>query len=282
MRTQDRVDDVDPVAGHDDQAARPDPLEHVLRLHRADGDPADHRIEVGTRVDGLAVDALEDHREGRVRQDRPVREDAEQRDPVTRQPALEGPGQARLGVEVDLVDDRPGDLHAMALEQRGIEHDLVDRTADAALGDDDRRRPEERRHRRVREPDDRADAGVTGPLDQEDVAIGERRVGGPDPRREVLDDVALDVGLGEAARDVDRAHLAERLAQVEDLLHQHRVLVGRDAVLDDRALADRLQEARRQATPQEPVEDAEADRGLAAVLPGRGQVDMSHRPPQPA
>ena len=103
------------------------------------------------------------------------------------------------------------------------------------------------------------------------------RVGGPDPRRQVLDHVALDVGLGEAARDVDRAHLAERLAQAEDLLHQDRVLVGRDAVLDDRALADRLQEARRQATPQEPVEDAEADRGLAAVLPGRGEVDMAHR-----
>ena len=72
----------------------------------------------------------------------------------------------------------------------------------------------------------------------------ERGVGGPDPRRQVLDDLALDVGLGEAARDVDRAHLAERLGQAEDLLHQDRVLVGRDAVLDDRALADRLEEAR--------------------------------------
>ena len=68
-----------------------------------------------------------------------------------------------------------------------------------------------------------------GPLDEQDVAIGERGVGGPDARRQVLDDVALDVGLGEAARDVDRAHLAERLAQAEDLLHQDRVLVGRDA-----------------------------------------------------
>ena len=53
--------------------------------------------------------------------------------PWRRQAALEGPGQARLGVEVDLVDDRPGDLDAVALEQRGVEHDLVDRPADAAL-----------------------------------------------------------------------------------------------------------------------------------------------------
>ena len=153
-------DDVDPVAGHDDQAARPDPLEHVLGLHRADGDAADDLVEVRARVDRLAVDALEDHREGRVRQDRPVRQDAEQRDAVARQAALERPRQAGLGVEVDLVDDRPGDLDAVALEQRGVEHDLVDRPADAALGDDDRRRAEHRRDRRVRQPDDRADAGV--------------------------------------------------------------------------------------------------------------------------
>ena len=61
---------------------------------------------------------------------------------------------------------------------------------------------------RVRQPDDRADAGVPGALDEQHVAVGrERGVGGPDPRRQVLDDLALDVGLGEAARDVDRAHL---------------------------------------------------------------------------
>ncbi len=53
---------------------------------------------------------------------------------------------------------------------------------DAALGDDDRRRPEHRRDGRVRQPDDRADPGVAGPLDEQDVAVrGERRVGGADP-----------------------------------------------------------------------------------------------------
>ena len=92
---------------------------------------------------------------------------------------------------------------------------------------------------------------------------------------------ALDVGLGEPARDVDRAHLPERLAQAEDVLHEDRVLVGRDAVLDDRALADRLQEPGRQPAPLEAVEDAEADRGLAPVLPGRGQVDVAHPAPSP-
>ena len=109
--------------------------------------------------------------------------------------------------------------------------------------------------------------------------LREGPVGDPDAGRQVLHDLALDVGLGEPARDVDRAHLAERFGQPEDLLHEDRVLVGRDAVLDDRPLADRLQEAGRQAAPLEAVEDAQADRGLAPVLPGRGEVDMTHPAP---
>ena len=71
----------------------------------------------------------------------------------------------------------------------------------------------------------------------------------------------------------------ERVGQVEDALHEDRVLVGRDAVLDDRALADRLDEAGREAAPLEAVEHAEADGGLAAVLPGRGEVDVAHQAP---
>ena len=116
--------------------------------------------------------------------------------------------------------------------------------------------PEHRGDGRVRQPDDRADPGVAGPLDEQDVAVGEGGVRGPDPGRQVLDDLALDVRLGEAARDVDRAHLLQRLGQAEDLLHEDGVLVGRDTVLDDRPLADGLQERRRQAAPLEPVEDA--------------------------
>ena len=82
------------------------------RLHRPDGDPADDLVEVRPGMDGLAVDPLEDHRQGRVRQDRPVRQDAQQRDAVAGQAALQGPGQVGLGQQVDLVDDRPGDGHA--------------------------------------------------------------------------------------------------------------------------------------------------------------------------
>ena len=125
----------------------------------------------GAGVERLAVDAFEDHRQGRVGQDRPVGQHAQQRDAVAREAALQGPGEARLGVEVDLVDDGARDVDAVPLEQRGVEHDLVDRAADAALGDDDGGRTEHRRDGRVREVDDGADAGVAGALDQQDVAV---------------------------------------------------------------------------------------------------------------
>jgi len=48
-------------------------------------------------------------------------------------------------------------------------------------------RAEHRRNDRVREPDDRADTGMAGPLDEQDLVVGERRVSCPDPRAEVLD-----------------------------------------------------------------------------------------------
>ena len=197
--------------------------------------------------------------------------------PWRARPRSKRPGETRFRVEVHLVDDGSGDADTDPLEQRRVEDDLVDRAPHAALRDDDRGRAEHRGHRGVRQPDDRPDTGMTGALDEQDVAVGgERRVGGPDARRQVLDDLAFDVRLGEPARDVDRAHLGQRLVQAEHVTHQDRVLVGRDPVLDDRPLADRLQERGGQAAALESVEDAQADRGLAAVLPGRGQVDMAH------
>ena len=278
MGIDDRRDDVGPVARHDDEAARPDPLEHVLGLHRPDRDAADDLVEVRPGMERLALDALEDHREGRVGQDGPVWQHAEQRDPVSGETLLEGPRETGFGVEVHLVHDRPGDLDAVAFEQGGVQDDLVDRPADPALGHDDRGRAEHRGDDRVREPDDRPDPRVAGPLDEQDVAVGgERRVGVADPLRQVLHDPALDVGLGEPARDVDRAHPRDRLGEVEHALHEDGVLVGRHAFLDDRPLPDRLHESGRQPTAFEAVHDPEADRGLAPVLAGRGEVDVAHR-----
>ena len=194
-----------------------------------------------------------------------------------RQPALEDVGDPRLGVEVDLVDDRAGDRHAVRGEVRRVEDDLVDRPADAALADDDRRRPEHRRDGRVRQPDDRPDAGVTGPLDQEHlVASPERVAGGDDPRPEVLDDLARDVLLREPARDVDRAHRPVVGREVERLVHEDGVLVGGLAVVDDRPLADGLHERGPQARPLEPVEQAERGGRLAAVLARGREVELAH------
>ena len=114
--------------------------------------------------------------------------------------------------DVDLVDDRAGDLDPLGPEQRGVEDDLVDRATDAALADDEDGGAEERRDGRVREPDHRADAGMAGALDEQDVVVAEGGLRVEDPRAEVLDDVAGDVGLREAARDVHGTHHGVRLA----------------------------------------------------------------------
>ncbi len=95
-------------------------------------------------------------------------------------------------------------------------------------------------------------------------------------RGEVLDDLAGDVRLREAAGDVDRAHDRVRLEQAEGLVHQNGVLVRRDAVIDDGPLADRLQEPGAEAASQEPVKQAKRGRGLAPVLPGSGEVELAH------
>ena len=103
---------------------------------------------------------------------------AEERDPVPREARAERVLDARLLVDPDLVDDRAGDRDAVRLEVGRVEHDLVDRPADAALGDDDRRRAEHRRDHGVRQPDDRADARVPGALDEQHVVVRELAVGG--------------------------------------------------------------------------------------------------------
>ena len=85
-------------------------------LHRPDRDAVDHPVEIGSWVDRLAADAFEDHPEGRVREDRSDRQDAEQGDAVKREPTLEDGPDPGLGVEVDLVHDRPGDRDALLCE----------------------------------------------------------------------------------------------------------------------------------------------------------------------
>ena len=53
--------------------------------------------------------------------------------PWRAKPAAQDVGQRRVRARVHLVDDRAEDLHAVAREQRMVEHDLVDRPPDAGL-----------------------------------------------------------------------------------------------------------------------------------------------------
>ena len=186
--------------------------------------------------------------------------------------------EAGLGDQVHLVHDRTRHRHAVLLEERGVEHDLVDGPADAPLADDHGGRAQEARHDRVRQPDDRADARVAGPLDEHQLLRpGQDRVGPADPRAQVLHHVTGDVRLREAARDVDGAHDVVWVRQTEDRLHEHGVLVGGDpGLVGDRALADGLRKACPEAGLEERVDETQRGRGLAAVLARRGEVQVAH------
>ena len=96
---------------------------------------------------------------------------------------------------------------------------------------------------------------VAGPLDEQHVLVGrEGGVGVHDPGAQVLHHLARDVGLGEAPRDVDRAHRRHRLAKVVDGLHEDRVLVGGDPRLVDHG----------------PLSHGLHERRFAGPPPGRG------------
>ena len=80
-------------------------------------------------------------------------------------------------------------------------------------------------------------------IEQQIVLPGESLRALADAAGEVGRDLAADVGLGEAARNVDRAHDRQRVGQAERGAHQDRVLVGGLVVDDGVALADGLDEA---------------------------------------
>ena len=145
---------------------------------------------------------------------------------------------------------------------------------DAALADDDRRRPEARRHDRVRQPDDRPDACVPRALDEQHVMVGERGVRRAirAPRSSTTSPAmyAFVKPRGMCTGLSDRV----RLRQPEGRAHQDGVLVGRLAVVDDGSLADGLHEPGVEPAPHEPLEQPEGGRGLAAVLAGRREVQL--------
>ena len=119
---------------------------------------------------------------------------------------------------------------------------------------------------------------MPGALDDDHVlALGHAGVGGGHLPGEVIGDAAHDEVGREVPRQGDRRHVVQRVGQVEDLGHQHGVLVGARPVDDEVALADRLQEAEAQPSVADGGHDAQAGGGLAPVLAGRGKEDADGR-----
>ena len=206
MGGRQRQDHVLAVARDDHQRAGTHALEHVAGSIAPIATPSMTRSTYRAGVDRLAVDTLEDHPEGRVREDRPDREHAQERDAIPCEAAVEDRRNPRLGIDVDLVHDRAGDLDPV-FPRTARRRERSRRSAGRSRP---RRRSPPGSRASGRPPRSRAhhrsDAGVSRALDEQHLVTVERLVGGPDSRPEVLHYIARDVGLREAARDVDRAH----------------------------------------------------------------------------
>ena len=241
-----------------------DAFDDMARLHRADGHVLDLAVQVVARMEQLAGHLLDEHRQRRVGQDGSVGQGAQQADAVPREAHAQHLGQARVGVRVDLVDHGAQDLDAAPREQGVVEHDLVDGPADAGLRDDDRGRAQRRRDIGIGQADDRPDAGMPGPLHDHDVAARrDRRVCVADACAKVVRDPTLDERLGEAPRDVHRAHHGQLVGQPEHRPDQDGVLVRRHTVDHRIALADRLHEPGHEAA----VQSAASSPSAKVVLP---------------
>ena len=200
---------------------------------------------------------------------------------MAREAALQGPRQVGLGEEVDLVDDRPGDLDARPLEERLVEHDLVDRPADTAFGDDDRRRPEHGRDVGIREVDDgarprRARSPRSGACRGPRRTRRARRGCAPARSSTTLPSMWAWVNPRGMWTGLIRASGSGRSKTV--LMRTASSSAGTPSSMTVRWPTG-LQKPGREAAPPEAVEDPEADRGLAAVLAGRGEVEVAHHRP---
>ena len=115
----------------------------MVGLHRRNRDATDDRVHVSPWPNRFSLQPIFNDRERWVREDLAIREHAEERDLVAGKAAFKESRQLRLHLEIDLVDDRAGDLDATGGEECGVQHDLVDRSPDPPLAHDHDRRPQE-------------------------------------------------------------------------------------------------------------------------------------------
>ena len=248
----------------------------MARLHGTDRHVTDGLARGRLPRQQLALQVGHDQLKGRVGEELAVRDAADQLDPVLGQATTEDLGQVRVRIHLDLVDDRPQHLDPVLLEEGGVEHDLVDRAADTPFADDDHLAPQQGGHRRVGHPDHRADPGVPGALDHDKVLPGgDASEGALHLPGQVVADAAHDEVRREVPGQGHRAHVVQRVRQIEDLAHQDGILVGARAVDHQVALPHRLQEAKPMTGAHDPGDQPQRGGGLAAVLSGCRQKDSA-------
>jgi len=162
------------------------------------------------------------------------------------------------------------------IEQRLIQHDLINTFSDAAFTDDDDLWGQQWGNRGVRKINDRAHPGMARPLDDDGaLTLNKRRKRIFYQMFQFLTLRIFNIRLSKAATDGDRAHLFEVLFTAEHFPHQIRIFV--DIRITDRnnLLPDGLHESGTQFTFFEYRVQAQRDRCLACVLMDRRKENIA-------
>ena len=267
-------DQVLPVAGGDQQHLAPQVLEQGVGRHGPDDRAAHPPLQRGLPGQQLAAQLVGHLPHGGGGQQRLVGHHAQHLDPLALQ--AQAHVLAHLGelVRQHLVDDDPQQRHALLVEERLVEHHLVDGLADAGAADQDHRRAQQAGHLGVGQVDHRAHPRVPGPLHEHEIpalrAALERLL---HPGGQLAGGAFADVALGEPRGDGHRAHVRQGAAGVEQRVDQDGVLVH--LVPADRVhlLPDGFDVAHPRVARAHPLHQPQDRGGLAFVLPGGGDVD---------
>ena len=160
-------------------------------------------------------------------------------------------------------------------EEGSVQHDLVDRSADPTLADDDHRGVEQCGNVGVAQADYGPYARVARPLEQQEfVPLREFDLGGDDLRAEVFHDLPLNHLTRESAWNLHWREQGDRIGQAKDAAHQGSIFVCWGVVDGDPTLADWLHESRVEALRAECGKEPKRGGRLAAVLSRRGEEEL--------
>lgn len=180
-------------------------------------------------------------------------------------------------VNADFIEDSADDFDAVSIEMAFVKSDFVNRSSDAAGGDEDSFGAEELGDLCIGEVANGADACVAAAFDDDGILFVSGAVEGTADfvNESGAVNFAVEVAPGELAFEGDGAHGLDRDIDIEGVIEQKGIFVNLNTVHFNQALADGLDVADFGKAGLEHAEEAETGSGFAFVLP-RGGDEQAH------